>query len=67
MGKLRPSDWTAINWYCKEFEYTCKDFIVWPIIRLRDKQNKIVDVNIANIKAKYEARPRKKSNKKISS
>jgi hypothetical protein len=63
MAKFRPSDWTAVNWYMKEHNYTIKDMTVWPFIRLRDKSNNVVDVNIDNIKSKYKNRSKAKNKK----
>lgn len=59
MNKLRATDWTAIKWYMKEFNFTIKDLAAGPIIRFRNKKNEVVDINIFDIKAKYVARPRK--------
>lgn len=66
MSRLRPADWTAIKWYMKEHTYTIRDLMVWPFVRFRNRDNKIVDVDIMHIKAKYTHRPKKKSTDKLS-
>lgn len=58
--KLSSSDWTAIKWYANEYGYKIKDMFVWPLIRLRNSENEVVDINISDIKAKYKGRPKGK-------
>lgn len=56
MGKLTSTDWLAIKWYMKEFNYTIRDMMVWPTVRFRNNKNEIVDIGIFDIKTKYVAR-----------
>lgn len=59
-SKLSTTDWNAIKWYAAEFNYKIKDMIVWPMIRLRNQEDEIVDINISDIKAKYNGRKKAK-------
>ena len=61
---LTGSDWTAIEWYLKHRGWTMRDMMAWPIVKFRDKDDKIVEINIADVKAKYQGRNKTTTKKK---
>ena len=61
---LTATDWNAIKWYMKHRKYTMRDMMAGPMVRFRDKENNVVEVNISNIKAKYAGRNKGKTTKK---
>lgn len=58
MAKFTGSDWRAIKWYMQEFKYKIRDLSVWPNVRFRDSDNKVIDVNITHIRGQYNTRPK---------
>lgn len=60
MGAFTNSDWKAIQWYAEERGWKIRDMMVYPTVRYRTSANKVEDVELQHIKAKYKARPRSK-------
>lgn len=59
------AQWKAINWYKEYRGWTIRDMAAGPIIRFRDENDKIQDINIEHVLAKYRGRP--KGKKKVES
>ena len=53
---LTATEWNAIGWYMKHRKYTMRDMMAGPMVRFRDKDDEIVEVNISDIKLKYAGR-----------